>query len=67
MYMSFALNYAKLAEMYLQAGELVDVQHALDRLARVMPELSEEDRVKFTAQFNELQKQLREMKRSRFR
>jgi tetratricopeptide (TPR) repeat protein len=60
MYMNFALNYASLAAKYLQSGELVNAQHALDSLARVMPELSPEDRAKFTGKFHELQKQLRD-------
>jgi hypothetical protein len=60
MYMNFALNYANLAAKYLQSGELVNAQHALDSLARVMPELSPEDHAKFTGKFHELQKQLRD-------
>jgi len=62
MYLYFASNYAKLAEMYLQSGEILNAQHALDSLARVIPELSEEDRAKFTGQLHELQMQLRDGK-----
>ena len=63
----FASNYAKLAAMYLQSGEMVNAQHALESLARVIPELSEEDRAKFTGQLQELQKQLRDGKSKQIR
>jgi tetratricopeptide (TPR) repeat protein len=67
MYMTFAVNYANLTAKYLQSGELVNAQHALDSLARVMPELSQEDRAKFAGQFHELQKQLRDAKAKQIR
>lgn len=67
MYLYFASNYAKLAAMYLQSGETVNAQHALESLARVIPELSEEDRAKFTGQLQELQKQLRDGKSKQIR
>jgi hypothetical protein len=45
----------------------VNAQHALDSLAHVMPELSPEDRAKFTGRFHELQKQLRDAKAKQIR
>lgn len=67
MYLYFASNYAKLAAMYLQSGDMANAQHALESLARVIPELSEEDRAKFTGQLQELQKQLRDGKSKQIR
>ena len=62
MYMHFALNYADLAAKHLQSGDLINAQHALDSLARVLPELSEEDRPKLVGRVQELQKQLRDQR-----
>jgi tetratricopeptide (TPR) repeat protein len=67
MYTNFALNYANLTAKYLQSGELVNAQHSLESLARVMPELSQEDRTKFAGQFHQLQKQLRDQKAKQIR
>ena len=67
MYLYFAASYTNFAAMYLQSGETASARHALESLARVIPELSEEDRAKFTGQLQELQKQLRDGKSKQIR
>ena len=57
-YLDLGINYFKLAEQDLRAGDLRGATVALDKLSQVLPQLSAEDRETLTKSYRDLQEQV---------